>query len=349
MKHVRLCVATLIIAVLLTACGGSNTTESNAPASDQATAVQDTAAQSDTTDAEQTTDTDTQSTESATSGDEWSGSNFNENIDSLKSYTATFTYEHGDGDAKQAWSWRQSVIREPLAIEMYTNDKGADSTAGSYHLVQIGDKMYSVTTDPVQCILVVNQPQNQGLQPDTFMTGLPFSMKKEGPGPDMFGNATDKFAYSGNELDGSSYQATALVDRAKGFAYSYDVSGMQKNGDAKEPFHWTYELTDVNNVPAITIPKECENVGSGTKWPLPEGAELTMQTNEMMSYSSTKPVKELADFYAEEMPKAGYTVGDGGMTTDDSIMAVYTKDSMTVTIIMTFQDGKTTVIITQQG
>lgn len=344
MNRIRFVLVLLMIGMMLVACGASTTTNDQ---NSDSVAEEATVASTDSngeTDSENTSQDDTTAT-----SDEWSGASFNQNLDTLSSYTAIFTYEQGDGDAKKVWSWQQRVIRDPLAVEIYTNDQGADSTAGTYHIVQIGDKMYSVTDDAGQCMLIVNQQDNQGLQPDSILSGLPFSMKKEGAGPDTFGQPTDKYTYAADDLDGSSYQATAIVDRANGFAYSYDVQGAQKNGDAKEPFHWTYELKDVNAVASIDIPKECENVGSGAKWPLPEGAELTMQTNEMISYNSTKSVNDLAEFYAKEMPAAGYTVAEGGMTTDTSVMANFSKDGITVTVIMTYQDGKTSVIITQQG
>jgi hypothetical protein len=344
MYRVYLVIRMLVVATVLVACGGAEDAASTS-ASDDVSVSQD-VAQSDAVDpgADSVPDD-----VSGDDGSEWNGASFNTNLEALDSYTAKFTYEDGSGDNKQAWSWQQSVIRDPRAMEMYSNDKGTESTAGAYRLVQIGDRVYSVSNDPVQCIMVVNQPQNQGLSPDSVIAGLPFSMRKDGPGEAMFGRATDRYSYTGTDFDGTSYQATALVDRDGGFAYRYQVIGERKNGDAVEPFTWNYELIDVNSVPTIEIPSECENVGNGAKWPLPEGATMTMQTNEMMSYDTPQQVDELAAFYAEEMPKAGYSPAEGGMTTDTSVMANFTKDGKTVTIIMTYQDGKTTVIITQQG
>ena len=344
MNRVYWVIQMLVVAAVLVACGNAGDAASTT-ASDNASVSQD-IAQPDaaTPEAENSQDA-----ESDADGSEWNGTSFNANLDALDSYTAKFTYEDGSGDNKQAWSWQQSVTREPPAMEMYSNDKGTENAAGAYRLVQIGDSVYSVSNDPIQCIMVVNQPQNQGLSPESVITGLPFSMRKDGPGEEMFGRATDRYSYAGTDFDGTSYQATALIDREGGFAYRYEVIGERKNGDAVEPFTWNYELIDVNSVPAIEIPAECENVGNGAKWPLPEGATMTMQTNEMMSYDTPKQVDELAAFYAEAMPKAGYTPAEGGMTTDTSVMANYTKDDKTVTIIMTYQDGKTTVIITQQG
>lgn len=335
----------LLLTTALIACGNS-AQDTSAPPSDEATAVTEEMSQADEA---MTVADDAQEDSDGNAGNEWNGANFNANLDVLDSYTATFSFEDGSGEGKQAWSWQQSVIREPRAMEMYTNDKGTESTAGKYRLVQIGDNVYSVSKDPAQCIMVVNQPQNQGLSPDSVMTGLPFSMTNDGPGETMFGRDTDSYSYSGTDLDGTSYEATALVDRESGFAYRYEVTGTRKNGDTSEPFRWEYELVDVNSVTTITVPAECENVGQGAKWPLPEGATMTMQTNEMMSFDTPQQVDELAAFYDEAMPAAGYTPAAGGMATDTSVMANFTKDGKTVTIIMTYQDGKTTVIITQQG
>lgn len=345
MKAVVRIVLMLLLTTALIACGNS-ADDTSAPTSDEATAVSQEMPQTDDSMPEAD---DAQADADSDAGSAWNSANFSANLDALDSYTATFSFEDGSGDGKQVWSWQQSVIREPRAMEMYTNDNGAESTAGAYRLVQIGDDVYSVSKDPAQCIMVVNQPQNQGLSPNSVMTGLPFSMTNDGPGETMFGRATDSYSYSGTDLDGTSYEATALVDRESGFAYRYEVTGTRKNGDTSEPFRWKYALVDVNAVAAITVPAECENVGQGAKWPLPEGATMTMQTNEMMSFDTPQRVDELVAFYDEAMPKAGYTPAAGGMTTDTSVMANYTKDEKTVTIIMTYQDGKTTVIITQQG
>ncbi len=349
MQKLHQIVILLLLSLLLVACGGGAAGDAQGAAggNDSAAVAQDETPQTED-EAPKPEDANEADTDANTSSDEWSGSNFNANLDSLDSYTAVFTYEQGEGDAKQTWSWQQRMTREPRAMEMYSNDKGTDSSAGAYHLVQIGDAIYSVSKDPVQCIKVTNQSQDQGMSPDSVLTGLPFSMKKVGAGPDLFGRATDEYTYQADDIDGSSYDATAIVDREGGFAYSYDVTGTQKNGDKQEPFAWKYELKDVNSGINIEVPAECAAIESGLQWPLPDDAKVTMQTNEMLSFETTKPLKELAKFYDDEMANAGYTTGEGGMSMDNTVMAVYTKDLQTVTVMMTLQDGKTTVIITTQ-
>jgi hypothetical protein len=81
---------------------------------------------------------------------------------------------------------------------------------------------------------------------------------------------------------------------------------------------------------------------------MPDGAKVTMQTNEMTALTTDKSVKELTDYYTTAMKNAGYVVGDGGMNTADTSMLVFTKDNKTINVIISQQDGKGTVVITQQ-
>jgi hypothetical protein len=233
-------------------------------------------------------------------------------------------------------------------MEMRTNSKGADIQAADYHMVKIADKMYSVSDNPAQCIIVVDPSGTQGLNPDSIIGNIPFAMQKNGAGPDVLGHPTDVYVYEGTEADGSTYKSSALVERNAGYAMQWEVTGKTKNGDALEPFSWKYELTDINAVAPITLPKECESVGSGNKWPMPDDAKITMQTNEMMALTTGKSVKELTNFYTTAMKDAGYVASDGGMNSTDSSMLPFTKDGKTITVIISQQDGKGTVIITQQ-
>lgn len=81
---------------------------------------------------------------------------------------------------------------------------------------------------------------------------------------------------------------------------------------------------------------------------MPVGAQISMQTNQMLMLTSDKSVQELTDFYATAMKYAGYTPSEGGMNTADTSMLMFTKDDKTTTIMISLQEGKGTVIITQQ-
>lgn len=350
MKRYRIVTCCIVLMFLLVACGQASAPDSTNQ-SDQTT-VELSADQ--TTDAPTAVVADaTPAPEESTVADEsdgasWSGDSFANKLDTLDSYTATFTYTTTNNDQDTSWVWQQKVTKNPAAMEMRTNSTGTDVQSADYYLVKIADKTYSVSADPVQCIIVVDQPEAQTTNPDSIIGDIPFSMQKTGAGPDVLGRPTDAYTYEGTEADGSSYQSTALVERNDGYAMRWEVTGKTKNGEALEPFSWKYELTDINTVAPITLPKECENLASGSSWPMPEGSQITMQTNQMVALTSDKSVQELTDFYTTAMKDAGYTPSDGGMNAADTSMLMFTKDDKNITVMISLQEGKGMVIITQQ-
>lgn len=352
MKRMRIFVISMLFLLVLSACGKSTTADTaseNPQATVEVTENQSSDVSSDVT-VEPTTESEaTASTDDSTSAsDTWSGSGFDNKLDTLDSYTATFTYTTTNNGQDTSWVWQQKVTKNPAAMEMRTNSTGTDVQAADYYMVKIADKTYSVSADPVQCIIVVDQPDAQTTNPDSIIGDIPFSMQKTGAGPDVLGRPTDAYTYEGTEADGATYKSAALVERNEGYAMQWEVSGTTKNGEVLEPFSWKYELTDINTVAPIILPKECENLASGSSWPMPEGAQITMQTNQMVALTSDKSVPELTDFYTTAMKDAGYTPSEGGMNAADTSMLMFTKDDKNITIMISLQEGKGMVIITQQ-
>ncbi len=335
MKLYRVRAIGMALMLLLVACGTVNPSNSASENSQMLTAP--------TTVADTTTTTDNRP-----AGDVWNGNEFANKLDTLDSYTATFTYTATSNGKESTWVWQQKIIYNPVTMEIRTNPNGADIQSADYHMVKIADKMYSVTDNPSQCIIVVNQPENQGLNPNSIIGNIPFTMQKTGTGPDVMGHTTIAYAYTGTTADGSNYQSTALVERNDGYALRWEVTGKTKTGDALEPFSWKYELTDINTVAPITLPNECENLASDSTWPMPDGAQITMQTNQMVALTSDKSVQELTDFYTTAMKDAGYAPSEGGMNAADTSMLMFTKDDKNITVMISLQEGKGMVIITQQ-
>lgn len=350
MKHYPIVTCCIVLMLLLIACGQASAPDSTSQ-SDQTTVE---------ISADQSTDTPTAVVVDATPAAEeptpvgesdgalWSGDSFANKLDTLDSYMATFTYTTTNNDQDTSWVWQQKVTKNPAAMEMRTNSNGTDVQSTDYYMVKIADKTYSVSADPAQCIIVVDQPGTQTMNPDSIIGNIPFAMQKTGAGPDVLGRPTDAYAYESTEADGSSYQSTALVERNDGYAMRWEVTGKTKTSDALEPFSWNYELSDINAVAPITLPKECENLASGSTWPMPVGAQISMQTNQMLMLTSDKSVQELTDFYTTAMKDAGYTPSEGGMNTADTSMLMFTKDDKTTTIMISLQEGKGMVIISQQ-
>ena len=113
MQKMRIVVIMMLLGLFLVACGNSAATDTESGGETTTDVQEDT--QSAEEQAPKPEDSGASEDNTAPMSDEWSGSSFNANLDALDSYTAVFTYEQGEGDAKQVWSWQQRVTRDPRA------------------------------------------------------------------------------------------------------------------------------------------------------------------------------------------------------------------------------------------
>ena len=336
------------LAALLVACGGA------APAAEQPTAAPDAALTEPTVapeggdaavepTAEPEADTGSDTTDGE--ADTWTAEQYAANLENLTSYTLTFNYTVTTDGKEDVWSWTQSTQAEP-ELSVATWQDTSNSGAGTTTLVTSADEMYLVTGDPKTCMIVTNTDENSAIfDPNTIMSGFEQEMTAAGAGPDVNGRPTDKYTYDSTMPDGSKYTSTVLVDQGEQYTVQWDVTGANKNGDKLEPFSWSYKLSDINAVPPITVPAECAAMAEAS-WPMPDDAAVNMQTAEMFSFTTAQSMKDMAKFYADAMPAAGYTAAEGGMDTPEMVLQQYSKDGKQVSVMISTSDGKTSVIIT---
>lgn len=271
----------------------------------------------------------------------------NRNLDAVKSYVSTFSYSATtEGGETQAWSWRQVVNRDPFASDTTTTNVAGEGM-GAFRMVVIGTQSYLIT-EGAQCMAITDQSnQSEMLDPQSFMSASLYDMRKDGSGPTIDGRATDK--YVGVYNDGvNQVTSTAFVDTQTEITMRWEVSGTSGSSGSKETFTWVYELSDIDIAPKVEIPAECAAMAEASDYPMPDDAQVTMQSAEMFAYTTRQAMADLVELYANEMPAAGYTEVAGGMTMNDMSMLSYTKDGKTVSVMITVQDGKTSVIITAQ-
>jgi hypothetical protein len=271
----------------------------------------------------------------------------NRNLDSVKSYVATFSYKSTpEGGEVQEWSWRQVVNRNPFASDTTTTNVAGEGM-GEFRMVVIGDQSYLIT-EGAQCMAITDQDnQNEMMDPQSFMSASTYDMRKDGQGPNIDGRATDK--YVGVYNDGvNQVTSTAFVDPKTEITMRWDVSGTSGSSGSKETFTWAYELSEIDAAPKVEIPAECAAMAEASAYPMPADAQVSMQSAEMFAFSTSQALADVATFYTNEMPAAGFTEAEGSMTTPDMSMLNYTKDGKTVLVMITSQDGKTSVIITAQ-
>jgi predicted small secreted protein len=348
MMKFRLMIAVFLMSVLVSACGTTT------PAGEQNAAQPDTAVDADTTqneesDAEPTLVPSTEESSPSDSSTQdlavWTPDSYSNNLQSLKSYTLTFTYSVTTDGTADTWSWKQSAQSDP-AITVSTW-KSSQNNQEETTLVTSADKTYMVSGSPKTCMIMANDEENKNVfNPELILDSFGYDLVAAGAGPDINGRATDKYTYDSTLPDGSSYQSTVYVDRAEGFTMQWDVSGKNKNGESLEPFAWTYALSDINAVPTLSIPTDCDTL-SAARWPQPADAVVTMQTPEMYMLTSAGTIADTASFYADAMEKAGYTPADGGMDSAEMVMQMYTKDGKDISVMISASEGKTLVVISQ--
>ncbi len=337
----------LVMVSLLVACGSADSNATNQDVNGE-TPVENAAentSSNDATDAS-TAEGTTSDEAGATEESIWQA-DVNRNLDAVKSYVATFTYKsQPEGGEAQEWSWRQVVNRDPFASDT-TTDTVSGQGMGEFRMIVMGDKSYLIS-DGMQCMAMTDENnQNEMMDPQNFMSSAAYDMRKDGSGPTIDGRATDK--YVGEYNDGANtVTSIAYVDPSTEITMRWEVSGTSDSNGAKETFTWAYELSDIDAAPNVEMPAECQAMTEASSYPMPDDAQVTLQSAEMFAYTTSQALADVVEFYTLEMPAAGYTEAEGSMTTPDMSMLSYAKDGKTVSVMITVQDGKTNVIITAQ-
>lgn len=334
----RVLMMLLVMVSLLVACGSADSNASNS-ASNAETPVE--SSEKNATD-DGVTDDDSANTEESV----WQA-DVNRNLDAVNSYVATFTYKsQPEGGEAQEWSWRQVVNRNPFASDTTTANVAGEGM-GEFRMVVVADKSYLIS-DGMQCMAMTDENnQNEMMDPQNFMSSAAYDMRKAGSGPTIDGRATDK--YVGEYNDGANtVTSTAFVDPSTEITMRWEVTGTSDSNGAKETFTWVYEMSDIDAAPTVEVPSECAAMAEASAYPMPDDAQVTMQSAEMFAYTTGSAVDEVVELYNQAMPAEGYSVADGGMSTPDMSMLMFSKDGKMVSVMITVQDGKTNVLITAQ-
>ncbi|MEN6482836.1 MAG: hypothetical protein ABFD29_11785 [Anaerolineaceae bacterium] len=123
-----------------------------------------------------------------------------------------------------------------------------------------------------------------------------------------------------------------------------DVSGMAgKLTDGS--MTWSYELSEVNQIDSLEIPQTCVAATEKTAgFPLPENAANFSQFGNLISFESPDSVEKIGEFYKEEMPANGWTLGAEN-SYDTMATLTYSKSGGSASIMITGLDGGGTSIL----
>ncbi|MBN1221180.1 MAG: hypothetical protein JXM69_19815 [Anaerolineae bacterium] len=118
-----------------------------------------------------------------------------------------------------------------------------------------------------------------------------------------------------------------------------------------------YNLTDMNGDFTITLPEEAKNAGgvggaatggaaTGDLPVLDDAAEV-MSMAGFVSYYTASDIQTVVEYYRQELPALGWQENaQQGYADETSALLGFTKESKTLMVTVTIEDGRTSVIVT---
>lgn len=282
-------------------------------------------------------------------------------LDQLSAYRvhwrSEWTSTDGDKTEQFRWDWTEEYTADPEALHVTWKASGeSDGDAATIEMWQIGDTKYMVTVDKDgkrTCMSFSSSDPEDRMEQGVFS-------------PDLLGG-----------VSGAKYVGTETVNgiRAKHYRYDEKTAGLaafsRLSGEAWVAVDggyvvkdvatweggagffgtskssgkgtWTWELTDANGPITITPPENCESAATG----LPIMADATEKSTmgDMTIYKTGAKMAQVVDFYKAEMVKAGWALSGDPQVTDEFAMLQFTKGEQGATVTLSVEGDKTNVLI----
>ena len=270
-------------------------------------------------------------------------------------YTLTWDVTNKDGQKESgSWDMREELVREPPAHHTTWTGTGTGSQGGTFEIIQIGQDTYVKSDNEWMAMTSADQTLFGG---DEYMSD-PFGAisgergKLVKRGEMVNGVSCDHYTFDESTL-GSSVGMGA-VSKAKGdtwvstefkvvvkYIVHYEGSGLAISGsDGEGTMDMTFDVTDINK-PISILPPAGVKPAMPDDIPVIDGATELSAMSGVVSFKTTKSVDEVTAFYAAQMPLKGWSEGESPTPE----MMSFTKGGRTAQIMLSEEDGKTTVVI----
>jgi hypothetical protein len=170
-----------------------------------------------------------------------------------------------------------------------------------------------------------------------------------------------KYTFDEKDFAGQEDLTQGEVTRAKGEAYvavdggyvvRFNVDADVRYNDPNQMFQegtmtMAFDVFDINQSITIEPPAEAKAQAGGREdTPMLPDAQVEFSSAGTVSYRTGSSVEEAAQFYEDEMPKNGWTAGEGNTILPEGTFLSYTKEGETATIIVGTDENGTSVLIT---
>jgi len=274
-------------------------------------------------------------------------------LQSLDSYRANFkmavTDTAGGGTEEWAYEMDMEVVRDPFAQHMVIQGVAAE---GVFEMFQIGDQRF-ISLGEGQCISTSAEGEAMDaemFEPGDVIGGLS-NARRVRPDQDVNGIRCRHYKFNETALVWRGFtkaegEVWVAVEGEYVVKYTLQAEGKDPASGKEGHLDWVYEIRDVNEPITIEPPAGC--AATESEYPImPDATDMTTMQN-MVMYTSASSLDDVLAFYKEQMPANGWSETGDSFTSEGTAMQSYTKEGVTVSLTLTEQDGKVSVLIMGQ-
>jgi hypothetical protein len=272
----------------------------------------------------------------------------------LSSYKATLTLSFEGTRDGQPSQWSKTYVmqstREPVARQLTIENTGDLSNLEAVFLAEVGGAAYEVrgATACNANVIQVGNSLTRRLEPAGFLN---YVIGAEEAGVETIDNAAvDHYTFDERafgQLGLAKSTGELWVSPEGGYIVKYVLT---TKGDANTfgegiqgTLTWEYELTDVNQPIAFTIPEDCP-AGMVDAPLLPDASNVSSMPS-VLSYETASGMTEIATFYQSEMVNLGWELTGEPTLTDTTALLDFKQGDQTMAIVVTTSNGTTVNVI----
>jgi hypothetical protein len=268
----------------------------------------------------------------------------------LSSYRATLTRSFKGTKAGQPEEWSQTYVmlanKTPAARQLTIDRLPAANTQVS--LTEMNGALYQLVQEG-SCLATVIQPESflaETREPVGFLSSLIGA--KEVGSETVNGVASkhytfDERALGEQDVAASKGEVWVAVDGGYVVKYTLATTGSADyfGEGAEGVLTWDYQLTDVNQPVAITLPTGCP-AGMIDAPVLPDAANVVKLPG-ILRYKTVTSMADVVAFYQTELMALGWQLPAPPSVADDSALMDFIKDNQYIKLILMVADGTTHV------
>lgn len=266
----------------------------------------------------------------------------------LSSYKATLTLTFDGTESGQAQQWTKTYVmlaaKDPAVHQLTIEKTGADSV----FMAEVNGAAYEQRGENACIATVLEEADSltELFEPARFLSGV---IGAEEAGSETVNDVAanhytfDERAFGQLDIAQSTGEMWIAFDGGYIAKYLLTTKGNEDYfGEGIEgTLTWDYELTDINQPVAVTLPDDCP--AGLVNAPLLPDASNTLSMPGILTYDTSTSLADAVAFYQKEIPNIGWELVGEPTITDTTALLDFIQGDQTMAIVITTGDTGTTV------